>query len=515
MPADTSTTIVPHARGENPFSDEGVGRDARGARYYTNLPTSIVHVLHDHAQNTPELEAFVEVGGERLTYGELWDRAARVAGGMRAQGVRAGDRIAVHMPNGVPWALAFYGAMLAGAIAVPINTRFSESEVAYVKDDSGARMSFHRGDPLPDGEPYWDRSVDRETVGVIFYTSGTTGFPKGATTTNGALLSNCENVVRAADNPPDLRLRTVISVPLFHVTGCCAQLLTALYRGGSSVVLPVLDIGVLIDTIVAEKVDSVTTVPAVFALMLNHPAFAAADVSRVLFVGYGGAPMPPALVHRVKAAFANATVRNGFGMTEGAALMSSLPHEYADTYADSVGFPVPTMDFALLDPDPETGVGELLARGANMTTAYWNKPEATEAAIIDGWMRTGDMARIDERGLTYVVDRKKDMINRGGENVYCVEVENAFIGIPGIAEVAVLPVADSVMGEKVGVVLVPLPNATLDPLAICAALVGKIADFKIPQYAAIRTQPLPRNAGGKVVKTTLKKEAIDWGAPLR
>ncbi len=507
--------VVPHARGDNPFSEEGVERDVRGRRYYTNLPASIVHVLNARALATPELEAFYEVGGDRLTYGELWDRAARVAGGMRERGVRAGDRVAIHLPNGVKWALAFYGAMLAGAIAVPVNTRFSESEVAYVVADCGARLTFHPGDALPDGAPFWDENANQETVGAIFYTSGTTGFPKGATTTHGAMLSNCENLMRSAKIPRDLRLRVSISVPLFHVTGCNAQFLVALYCGGSSVVLPALDVRVLIETIAAERVDSITTVPAVYALMLNHPAFAAADVSRVRFIGYGGAPMPPALVHRVKAAFPNANVRNGFGMTEGTALMASLPHEFADTHADSVGFPTPTMDFALLDPDPETGVGELLARGANVTTSYWNKPEATEAAIVDGWLHTGDMARIDERGLTYIVDRKKDMICRGGENVYCVEVENAFVGMPGIAEVAVLPVPDSLMGEKVGVVMVPLEHATLDPQAICTALREKIADFKIPQFAVIRTEPLPRNAGGKVVKTALKTATRDWGTPLR
>jgi acyl-CoA synthetase (AMP-forming)/AMP-acid ligase II len=515
MPADATLTIVPRPRGENPFRNDGVERDANGMLYYTGLPRSLMHVLRDHAASKPGEEALYEVGGERLTYREVWDRASKIAGGLRERGLGPGDRVAIHMPNGVTWVLALYGTIMAGGVAVPVNTRFSESEVEYVVNDSGARIAFHAGDELPQGDPYFDDSVDHDTIAAIFYTSGTTGFPKGATTTQGALLTNAENMLRCIGVDRDVPGRSVISVPLFHVTGCNAQLLSTMYLGGTSVILSALDLSVLISTIVTEKIDRVTTVPAVYALMISHPDFAGADVSHVEHIGYGGAPMAPALVHRVKEAFPNAQVRNGFGMTEGAALMTALPHAYAATHADSVGFACPTMDLALLDPDPETGVGELLVRGANVTRSYWNKPEATAAAIVDGWLHTGDMARIDDRGFTYIVDRKKDMINRGGENVYCVEVENAFIGLEGIAEVAVLGVPHEVLGEKVGAVIVPLPGATLDTEAIRATLRERIADFKVPQYVVLRPTPLPRNAGGKVLKTALKKEVTDWGPPLK
>jgi acyl-CoA synthetase (AMP-forming)/AMP-acid ligase II len=309
-------------------------------------------------------------------------------------------------------------------------------------------------------------------------------------------------------------VRTLVSVPLFHVTGCNSQLLTAMYHGGSSVILPALDLAALLRAIPAERINFLVTVPAVYALALNHPAFASTDVAGVARVGYGGAPIAPALVHRLKAAFPNARVLNGFGMTESASLLTVLPHEYAAEHADSVGFACPVVDLALDDIDPKTGVGELLVRGPNITPGYWNKPEANAQALKGGWLRTGDLARIEPNGLTYIVDRAKDMICRGGENVYCVEVENALAGVPGIAECAVIGVPDDVMGEKVGLVLVPAGGGDVDIPAVIGGLRGVIADFKIPQYVAVRTTPLPRNPGGKVIKKLLRSET-QWGPALR
>ena len=277
--------------------------------------------------------------------------------------------------------------------------------------------------------------------------------------------------------------------------------------------LPALDLAVLLQTIVTERITFLVTVPAVYALLLGHPAFATTDVSGVRIAAYGGAPIAPALVQRLKSAFAQARVLNGFGMTESASLLTVLPDEYAAEHADSVGFACPVVDLALEDVDANTGVGELLARGPNVTAGYWNKPEATEAAFVDGWLRTGDLARIDSNGLTYIVDRAKDMINRGGENVYCVEVENALAGAPGVAEAAIVGVPDDVMGEKVGLIVVPVAGAVCDVAVVIASLRGKIADFKIPQFVSIRETPLPRNPGGKVLKPQLRRETQWTAAP--
>ncbi len=305
--------------------------------------------------------------------------------------------------------------------------------------------------------------------------------------------------------------RTLISVPLFHVTGCNTQLLVALHVGGTAVVLPALDKAVLLRTIAEERVNFLVTVPAVYKLLLDDPAFAEADTSSVRWAAYGGAPIATAVVRQIIAAFPQAKAYNGFGLTETASLLTMLPHDYAAEHADSVGFAVPVVELAI---DGGGRTGELLARGPNITSGYWNKPEATAAAFTDGWLHTGDVARIDDNGLVYILDRAKDMINRGGENVYCVEVENALFEVPGVADAAVVAVADEVMGEKVGAVVVSAPGADLDPAELVAALQELLADFKIPQFISIRTDPLPRNPGGKLLKKQIRTDT-SWGAPLR
>jgi acyl-CoA synthetase (AMP-forming)/AMP-acid ligase II len=189
-----------------------------------------------------------------------------------------------------------------------------------------------------------------------------------------------------------------------------------------------------------------------------------------------------------------------------------LPHEFV-AHADSVGFPAPAGDVRLDSVLPD-GMGELLIRGPNVVSGYWNKPEATAQAFVDGWLYSGDMARIDDEGLVYLVDRRKDMINRGGENVYCVEVENALAGAPGVYEAAVLGVPDEMMGEKVGAVIVPAPGVTFDVAAVVDYLGAHIADFKIPEYIAVSTEPLPRNPGGKLLKRHLRDQT-DWAAAIR
>jgi acyl-CoA synthetase (AMP-forming)/AMP-acid ligase II len=509
-------TIDALPRGENPLNSIGIARRPDGVKYYEHLPTSLVAMFRHWVDTTPNAEVVAEVGGERVTYAELWDRSARVAGGLREHGIKDDDRVAIRLAAGLAWVEAFFGILMAGATVVPVNTRFSEPEVQYVIDDSGSTYVFMPGEPLLQGAPYVKEGIVADDRAAIFYTSGTTGFPKGAITTHTGFLTNCENMIRGMvlPLPGGAPVRTLISVPLFHVTGCNSQLLTVMYIGGSSVVLPALDLAVLLRTVAEERISFLVTVPAVYALAMNHASFAATDVSGVQRVGYGGAPIAPALVHRIKKAFPNARVSNGFGMTESASLLTVLPDEYAAEHADSVGFACPVVDLALEDVDSESGVGQLLVRGPNITPGYWNKPEANAATLVGGWLRTGDLARVGENGLTYIVDRAKDMICRGGENVYCVEVENALAGAPGVAEAAVIGVPDDVMGEKVGLVIVPSAGATVDIPAVIASLKGVIADFKIPQFVTLREAPLPRNPGGKVVKPILRKETT-WGKPLR
>jgi acyl-CoA synthetase (AMP-forming)/AMP-acid ligase II len=278
--------------------------------------------------------------------------------------------------------------------------------------------------------------------------------------------------------------------------------------------MPTFEVQTFLHAITEERIDLLTSVPAVFWLAMNQPSFRDLNTAGVRWLSYGGAPIASDLVGRLVEAFPNARVGNGFGLTETASVATFLPHEYARARPETVGLAAPVVDLDLFEVDRDTGVGELLVRGPNVIKGYWNKPRETAEAVVDGWLHTGDLARIDSDGFVQIVDRKKDMINRGGENVYCVEVENAIASHPAVFEVAVVGIPDSMMGEKVGAVIQPKPGVQMDPGEVVSFLRGKIADFKIPQYVAFRTQPLPRNAGGKVLKAIVRKET-DWGRPLR
>ncbi len=466
------------------FDMTGVVRDPSGIKHYADIPRSVVEMLSNSVERDPGAEAVVVLDGPRVTYRSLWDRSARVAGGLRAAGVDRGDRVAIRSGNGIEWITAFLGTLMAGGVAVPVNTRLTDPEVAYVVEDSGAGYVVEPGADPPDGPPYVADGLGPDDLAAIFYTSGTTGFPKGAMTSHENFLTNTETCRRIVDMPVhDPTLRNLISVPLFHVTGCNSQLLPTLGQGGTAVVMPAFEVQRFLSAIVEERITVLTTVPAIYWLAINQPNFSEFDVSRVRYCTYGGAPIAPELVGRIKKSFTEARVGNGFGLTETSSVSTFLPHEFADSHADSVGFAAPSVDLSVDDPDPETGVGELLIRGANIVMGYWNKPEATTESFRDGWLHSGDLARIDRDGFTYIVDRAKDMINRGGENVYCVEVENALAAAPGVFEVAVIGVPDPMMGEKVGAVVVPVPGTDLDRkafLAHAASAPGRLQGSAVP-----------------------------------
>jgi acyl-CoA synthetase (AMP-forming)/AMP-acid ligase II len=509
--------VQPAPRGRNPFDHAGVERGPDGVARYVERPASLVQLLHASVDRDTSAIALVEVGGHSLSYGELWDRAARVAGGLRRAGVGRGERVAIRLPNGIDWVLAFFGAQLLGAVVVPVNTRFTEEEVAYVVEDSGAEFTFAPAIAMPDGPPMVAEDLGPDDLAAIFYTSGTTGFPKGAMTSHANFMANSENAFRClfTDRSEGPEISTLVCVPLFHVTGCNSQLIPVLELGGRVEILSSpLDLDGFFHAVGAHGVNQLVSVPAIYHAVMRHPDFAALDVSGVRWASYGGAPIAESLVHQITDAFPNARVGNGFGLTETSSLTSFLPHEEAAEHADSVGFAMPVVDLAVDQPDPETAVGELLVRGPNVVAGYWRKPEATAETFVEGWLHTGDLARIDDDGLLYIVDRKKDMINRGGENVYSIEVENALVAAAGVSEAAAVAVADEMMGEKVGAVVVPHAGAVLDIEAIVAHCRSRLADFKVPQYLAVREQPLPRNPGGKVLKAQLREET-DWGKPLR
>jgi len=373
---------------------------------------------------------------------------------------------------------------------------------------------FQPDSALPDGEPLVTAGIGPSDLAAIFYTSGTTGFPKGAMTTHENFLSNSETCKRIMQLPAGTHLRNLVSVPLFHVTGCNSQLVITTQLSGTTVIMPAFEVQAFLRAAVDEQINILTSVPAIFWLAMSQPNFHDFDLTNVRYVTYGGAPTAPEVIARLRKSFPNARLGNGFGLTETSSVSTFLPDEYAEVRPETVGFTAPPVEVDLIDVDPSSGVGELLIRGQNVVAGYWNKPEKTAETFVDGWLHTGDLARVDDDGFVQIVDRLKDMVNRGGENVYCVEVENALVQHPAVFEAAVLGVPDQMMGEKVGAVIVLRPGMQADPQEIRAFAKEHIADFKVPQFVAFRDEPLPRNAGGKVLKPVLREET-SWGEQIR
>jgi acyl-CoA synthetase (AMP-forming)/AMP-acid ligase II len=505
----------PISRAHNPFPRTDVTVGADGIARYDGGLDSLLALFAARTAATPNVEAVVELGGVRLTYQQLWNAAARVAGGLRAAGVRRGDRVGLRYPAGMNWVLAFWGTMMAGGIAVAVNTRSAAPEVEFVLNDAGVAVDLTPHTRLPDGEPYVESGLGRLDVAAMFYTSGTTGKPKGVPATHEAFLTNAENLMRCFHIPAGIGadLRTLISVPLFHVTGCNSQLLVALHAGGTAVIMPALNQAALIAALPAERINFMVTVPAVYSLLLRRPELSRTDVSGLRWVAYGGAPIAPTLVEAIQNAFPTARVFNGYGMTETASLLTVLPHEDSVAHADSVGYAVPSIELAVLPIGDDPNFGELIARGPTIMRGYWQRPDATSAALTDGWLRTGDIVRVDESARVHIVDRTKDIIIRGGENISSIEVESALVAAPGVLEAAVLAVPDEVMGEKVGAVVFG-GDGTVDVDTVIEYCRSQLADFKVPQYMQVSTEPLPRNATGKLLKAKLR-DGLQWGAPLR
>jgi acyl-CoA synthetase (AMP-forming)/AMP-acid ligase II len=280
------------------------------------------------------------------------------------------------------------------------------------------------------------------------------------------------------------------------------------------VITSALNIAEVLATLPGERISFMVTVPAVYALLLRHPEFADADTSGLRWVAYGGAPIPSSLVLALNEALPAGELVNGYGMTEVGGIMTALPHRDAAVHTDSIGFPVPVVDLAVNPIGADPRVGELLVRGPNVLSGYWHDAAGTAAAFADGWLRTGDVVRVDDDGRLHIMDRLKDIINRGGENVSSVEVEDVLAAAPGVAEAAVLGVPDEVLGEKVGAVLVATDGNGIDVDKVVAHCAEQLADFKVPQFVTVVPGPLPRNAGGKVLKARLREE-VRWGQPLR
>jgi len=464
---------------------------------------------HRHLGEKPA----VRHGGATLSYRELADRCGRFAAFV-AERAGPGARVGLLLPNAPELVIGYFGAIAAGAVAVPVNHRLSPPEVGYVLSDSGATIlvttaAHHaRLAHLPEarGVGTWvlvDGDVPGtvpfpatlagapcpapapcagDDVACLLYTSGTTGFPKGA------MISHAN--------------------ALFNVTALHSQLV-ALLAVGATAVLQDYDTRRMLELIAGERVTALFLVPAIYKLMtLRREEVRRHDLSRVRLAAYGGAPMDPDTIRTLRELLPGVELHNCYGLTECSSLGTVLPAPEVLTRADSVGLPVPGTEAEVRDEAgarlPPGRPGELHLRGPHIVQGYHRAPEKTRAALSDGWLRTGDVARMDADGFVYILDRAKDMINRGGEKIYGLEVENVLYAYPGIAEAAVAGVPHVVFGEVPVAFVVPLPGARIDHEALRAHCATRLADFKVPVEVRI-LEKLPRNPGGKVVKQELRR----------
>ncbi|KAA6212646.1 p-hydroxycinnamoyl-CoA synthetase [Streptomyces albofaciens JCM 4342] len=492
------------------------------------------------ARRTPHRTALVHDGAP-VSYAGLYEHAARIARVLREHGVHHGDRVGFLGPNRPGFLASLFAAGLTGAVFVPFNVRLTPPELAWQLADCGARVLLRSGSrvrvagvegvtvvdvdeaavPNADEAAVRNGGAPRErpaTVAaddpcLILYTSGTTGRPKGAVLSHANLTWNAVNVLIDEDLTADEV--ALVAAPLYHAAALGMQALPVLLKGGTCVLMEYFDAGAALGAIERHRVTSLFGVPTMFRWMADHPRWPHADLSSLRTLVCGGAPVPEALTATY--AQRGLTLRQGYGLTEAAPGVLLTQHGRADAGPAHAGAPragVPHFftDVRVAAPgpsgpagaDPAAGrTGELLVRGPNVMTGYWNRPRETEAALADGWLRTGDVAHLDADGGLTVMDRLKEVIISGGENVYPAEVEHALLAHPDVADCAVIPVPDAEWGEVSRAVLVAAPGVALDPEAVLASLRGRLAAFKIPRSAVIAPD-LPRTGTGKAVRRQIQ-----------
>jgi long-chain acyl-CoA synthetase len=544
---------------------EVVEEEVRGEklRTYKNAPPSIREFWLSTAQFADR--DYLVYLDERITYREAHRQVNAIASWMFVQGVKPGDRVAIAMRNYPEWLLIYWACVSTGVAAVGMNAWWVPEEVEYALNDSKPKIIFCDEERLarilerPDAAKdaiFVATRVDKSAAGIvrysdviagtgampdvkvdpdadacIFYTSGTTGHPKGAQLTQRGCVSNLMNMMfsaqtqalatqRATGIAPDpadpLPIpAALISTPLFHVTAnnCGAYAVSA--TGGKLVLMYRWDPLEALKLIERERCTSAGGVPVMARELISHPEFGRFDTSSLLSVGGGGAQLQPDLVGKIDATVKTARPNTGYGMTETCGIITAIGADFFVDKPESVGRAMPVYETKCVDDEgrdvPHGQVGELWVKGAPVIKGYLNKPEATSQSITNGWLHTGDVARVDDDGFIYIVDRKKDMVLRGGENIYCAEVEACIHRHSSVAEVCAFGVPDQRLGEEVGVAIVLRPGEKLDANRLrehCAPIMAK---HKIPRYVWFLSQPIPRNANGKFLKRelreTLKPEA--------
>lgn len=532
--------------------------DIRGVptRVWKNAPANL-RVLADHARTHGDRLMTIHED-ERVSY-QAWYRAvATLAAALQSRGVRPGDRVALAMRNLPEWPVCFFAATTIGAICVPLNAWWTGEELAFGLANSGAgvllcdderwdRISPHLGscpdlghilvsraalldipaEPLEAiiGTPHaWaglpDRFIPDVAIGpddpaTIFYTSGTTGQPKGALGSHRNLTTNilssgysaARSVLRRGEPiPPPAPKVGLTVIPLFHVTACSAGMMGQLFAGHTIIYMRKWDTVKAFEIIEREKVNLTGGVPTIAWQMIEHPERSKYDLSSLESIAYGGAPSAPELVRKIYEVFGSMP-GNGWGMTETMATVTSHAGEDYLNRPDSAGPPVPVADLKVTDEAgnalPPGQVGELWARGPMIVIGYWNRPEATAETFIDGWVRTGDLARLDEEGFCYIVDRAKDMIIRGGENIYSSEVENVLYDHPAVTDAALIGLPHRTLGEEPAAVVHLAPGMAASEAELQDWVAERLARFKVPVRIVFVEDTLPRNANGKILKKDL------------
>ncbi|HZR81658.1 MAG TPA: class I adenylate-forming enzyme family protein [Candidatus Binatia bacterium] len=532
-------------------------------RVWKNAPPALPAIVA--ASRAHGERDFLIYEDDRWTYERHFRTVAHLARVLRDRfGVAKGDRVAIAMRNFPEWSVAFWSATAAGAVAVPLNAWWTAPELAYGLRDSGSKVAFTDAERLerlagelagfpdlrvvvardsraalpgggrverfeevvadaPPSVELPDVALDPEDDATIFYTSGTTGNPKGVLGTHrnicGNLLSLGFVTVRGAirsGKPPAApsgeQAVHLVSVPFFHATGCHSILVANLFAGNKLVVMHKWDAGRCLELIERERVTNFGGVPAMVWQVIEHPDFGKRDVSSLRGIGYGGAPAAPELVRKIDELFPGRIPSNGYGLTETSSVTTmNVGVDYL-RHPDSVGVPIPVCDLKVVDESGRDlargAVGELWIKGPNVVKGYFGKPAETAASFSDGWLHSGDVARIDDEGFVYLVDRAKDLIIRGGENVSSAEVEAALFEHPAVTDAAAIGIPHPVLGEEVGaaVHLAPGTSATEDELRTHVA--ERIAAFKVPVRIWFYDEPLPRNPAGKILKRELKQQLV-------
>ncbi len=528
----------------------------RGQNYrvFKNTPPSL-RALFEEARARGDAP-FLVYEDETWSFAEVMRHADALGAVLVARyGIRPGDRVAIAMRNYPEWIVAFAAITSVGAVAVTLNAWWTADETDYGLRDSGSRVLIadierierasvtladsdlglraivvrSDGAALPEGveryeevvvpgTPMPEVAIDPHDDATILYTSGTTGRPKGAVSTHHAVLSallsfGCAAATRALLNPeppdPDAAPTSfILVVPLFHVTGCVAVMLSCVAAGAKLVMMYKWNPERALELIERERITNFVGVPTMSWDLLESPDFHARDTSSLKAVGGGGAPAPPELVKRIDRGFRNGAPGIGYGMTETNAYGPGNAGSDYLRKPTSCGRTVPTVEIKVADeagkPLPAGAVGEIWFRGPNLIRGYWNRPEATAETIVDGWLRSGDLGRVDGEGFLYVEDRAKDMVLRAGENVYCAEVEAAIYEHPAVYEVAVYGLPHDRLGEEVGATIYPKDGCELAVDEIQQHVRERLAGFKVPTVIAFAGGPLPRNASGKILKREIR-----------